>query len=112
MIRRPPRSTRTDTLVPYTTLFRSHGERPHPVSRHLPGGPAGTSRDGGGGRPPALPAADATGLEPADRRPGGPVQLGSVAASPHPTADRLPRIFLRPRHWAVGRAFAVRAMPP
>src|SRR3546814_19165548 len=27
MIRRPPRSTRTDTLFPYTTLFRSH--RPH-----------------------------------------------------------------------------------
>src|SRR3546814_2765220 len=25
MIRRPPRSTRTDTLVPYTTLFRSLG---------------------------------------------------------------------------------------
>src|SRR3546814_18057418 len=24
MIRRPPRSTRTDTLFPYTTLFRSH----------------------------------------------------------------------------------------
>src|SRR3546814_14943489 len=24
MIRRPPRSTRIDTLVPYTTLFRSH----------------------------------------------------------------------------------------
>src|SRR3546814_20287060 len=35
MIRRPPRSTRTDTLFPYTTLFRSpvfsnasHGFRP------------------------------------------------------------------------------------
>src|SRR3546814_11409226 len=25
MIRRPPRSTRTDTLCPYTTLFRSGG---------------------------------------------------------------------------------------
>src|SRR3546814_20059595 len=25
MIRRPPRSTRTDTLFPYTTLFRSNG---------------------------------------------------------------------------------------
>src|SRR3546814_17641699 len=25
MIRRPPRSTRTDTLFPYTTLFRSLG---------------------------------------------------------------------------------------
>src|SRR3546814_16702031 len=26
MIRRPPRSTRTDTLFPYTTLFRSQGQ--------------------------------------------------------------------------------------
>src|SRR3546814_3063498 len=26
MMRRPPRSTRTDTLFPYTTLFRSNGE--------------------------------------------------------------------------------------
>src|SRR3546814_4672474 len=30
MIRRPPRSTRTDTLFPYTTLFRS------PALRYLP----------------------------------------------------------------------------
>src|SRR3546814_9729721 len=28
MILRPPRSTRTDTLFPYTTLFRSHDQRP------------------------------------------------------------------------------------
>src|SRR3546814_3684712 len=27
MIRRPPRSTRTDTLFPYTTLFRSAGRK-------------------------------------------------------------------------------------
>src|SRR3546814_7724640 len=27
MIRRPPRTTRTDTLFPYTTLFRSRGDR-------------------------------------------------------------------------------------
>src|SRR3546814_19853381 len=27
MIRRPPRSTRTDTLFPYTTLFRSAADR-------------------------------------------------------------------------------------
>src|SRR3546814_16951761 len=27
MLRRPPRSTRTDTLFPYTTLFRSHDHR-------------------------------------------------------------------------------------
>src|SRR3546814_3380632 len=28
MIRRPPRSTRTDTLFPYTTLFRSRAHQP------------------------------------------------------------------------------------
>src|SRR3546814_2686678 len=28
MIRRPPSSTRTDTLFPYTTLFRSAGQPP------------------------------------------------------------------------------------
>src|SRR3546814_7539970 len=49
MIRRPPRSTRTDTLVPYTTLFRSDrslgppsAERefdtgPHEVTQGVPG---------------------------------------------------------------------------
>src|SRR3546814_3627510 len=29
MIRRPPRSTRTDTLFPYTTLFRSRRRQTH-----------------------------------------------------------------------------------
>src|SRR3546814_4831756 len=31
MIRRPPRSTRTDTLFPYTTLFRSRIDRRMPI---------------------------------------------------------------------------------
>src|SRR3546814_11395175 len=36
MIRRPPRSTRTDTLFPYTTLFRSGAEgRTVIVSSHV-----------------------------------------------------------------------------
>src|SRR3546814_5010815 len=47
MIRRPPRSTRTDTLFPYTTLFRSHpAAAPARRARdrgarvgHLPAGP-------------------------------------------------------------------------
>src|SRR3546814_1301133 len=34
MIRRPPRSTRTDTLCPYTTLFRSAAEE-HVVGAHV-----------------------------------------------------------------------------
>src|SRR3546814_2818619 len=33
MIRRPPRPTRTDTLVPYTTLFRSSTAAVNPRSR-------------------------------------------------------------------------------
>src|SRR3546814_7790473 len=33
MIRRPPRSTRTDTLFPYTTLFRSQGLLGRPAIR-------------------------------------------------------------------------------
>src|SRR3546814_16191650 len=39
MIRLPPRSTRTDTLFPYTTLFRS------------PGSTCPTDRDGGRAQP-------------------------------------------------------------
>src|SRR3546814_9616653 len=34
MIRRPPRSTRTDTLFPYTTLFRSAHHPPVTRSRY------------------------------------------------------------------------------
>src|SRR3546814_1267618 len=34
MIRRPPRSTRTDTLFPYTTLFRSSGDAAFSVAQH------------------------------------------------------------------------------
>src|SRR3546814_5308886 len=40
MIRRPPRSTRTDTLFPYTTLFRSEPDllaQLHPGERDLAG---------------------------------------------------------------------------
>src|SRR3546814_1768522 len=60
MIRRPPRSTRTDTLFPYTTLFRSHvddlpgpDDLAEPLPAHLPaddrgvGGAQGDDRGGG-----------------------------------------------------------------
>src|SRR3546814_9404161 len=36
MIRRPPRSTRTDTLFPYTTLFRSQVRFPRPIQEVSP----------------------------------------------------------------------------
>src|SRR3546814_18479975 len=40
MIRRPPRSTRTDTLFPYTTLFRSDVGVPD-TGQQLAAGPRG-----------------------------------------------------------------------
>src|SRR3546814_1752415 len=65
MIRRPPRSTRTDTLFPYTTLFRSvpgrraaHGRGQPDRSRalHLPAvaGAQGAGAIGGGRSGPYL----------------------------------------------------------
>src|SRR3546814_18151115 len=47
MIRRPPRSTRTDTLFPYTTLFRSPVARDEldvrRIGDHRPAGSAGAT---------------------------------------------------------------------
>src|SRR3546814_19078816 len=48
MLRRPPRSTRTDTLFPYTTLFRSKRQLP----RRAPG--PGPDRSGAGPDRPQL----------------------------------------------------------
>src|SRR3546814_18239711 len=49
MIRRPPRSTRTDTLCPYTTLFRSDGGGAVPPAGKRPGDGAGLRWAGLGG---------------------------------------------------------------
>src|SRR3546814_14679385 len=87
MIRRPPRSTRTDTLFPYTTLFRSRrgyaraGERVLPddtaifiaVGGKLARGIAGDDRAlcrGGRGAPDNAGEFDRAGLGPADRAVG------------------------------------------
>src|SRR3546814_19235793 len=66
MIRRPPISTRTDTLFPYTTLFRSDG-------RH-----ASRSRSSGRGPSGARP------------RPGEPPAALSEACLPRGCRDRMP----------------------
>src|SRR3546814_19383995 len=50
MLRRPPRSTRTDTLFPYTSLFRSS----EIALARLPAGPPEAESDEGGGELGAL----------------------------------------------------------
>src|SRR3546814_8408751 len=56
MIRRPPRSTRTDTLFPYTTLFRSisaHGVERRIAHSHILARAVGLDVHGAGWRPTA-----------------------------------------------------------
>src|SRR3546814_2465278 len=48
MSRRPPRSTRTDTLLPYTTLFRSRVAARRPPGRYLGAGQCAHLYPGGG----------------------------------------------------------------
>src|SRR3546814_2165198 len=59
MIRRPPRSTRTDTLFPYTTLFRS--------DRHIP----------------AMPEASCAGLKFPDKPPSTAQDRHGAPSGPH-----------------------------
>src|SRR3546814_5530233 len=61
MIRRPPRSTRTDTLFPYTTLFRSTHSASEPQGREalmskLRVGVIGANLQGSWGASAHLPA--------------------------------------------------------
>src|SRR3546814_8166753 len=53
MIRRPPRSTRTDTLFPYTTLFRSIEGQPACAARRRQAG--GHEIAGNPARAPGFP---------------------------------------------------------
>src|SRR3546814_9314117 len=74
MIRRPPRSTRTDTLFPYTTLFRS-GRIVHTPK---PGWNQAFLADLAGGKPFALDT-DANGAAIAEGLWGGAQGLSSWA---------------------------------
>src|SRR3546814_2958948 len=65
MIRRPPRSTRTDTLFPYTTLFRSN--RGDGAARRLSDGQYQLTQHAG---PPRV-AGQGRARSPARRRRGG-----------------------------------------
>src|SRR3546814_3187480 len=106
MIRRPPRSTRTDTLFPYTTLFRSYADR-RPDLRAGPAAGAGR-RHGEARRPAGL-----RGLLAAARgRTAAHPRLGDFRRSRGaPAADS--RRASRPHRGAdAGRRPAQPALPP
>src|SRR3546814_14877342 len=85
MLRRPPRSTRTDTLFPYTPLFRSHDDL-----RRRAGGEIGAqhmhlrSRTRGGDRQIERRA----GVVMPDLRRVDPVPVGDLAGPQQEVEDR------------------------
>src|SRR3546814_16552166 len=91
MIRRPPRSTRTDTLLPYTTLFRSAAGRYRGAALYVRLDRAAQGRDGepcqslaGGGIGRALSGAGS-------RRPGVGDAAIELRLWPQPDAVDVPR---------------------
>src|SRR3546814_18494059 len=87
MIRRPPRSTRTDTLFPYTTLFRSC--EPNGALRPR-SGDAGQSLREYLGLAIRRPAAKAPRREPHSHNPPMPGQNGELALVMAVNAARVP----------------------
>src|SRR3546814_11115376 len=113
MIRRPPRSTRTDTLFPYTTLFRSsRGEQPPlrvvPADeglRALPG-PVGELDDR------LVVHLELAALDPAsDLGVARPVEA-AVAGSPSGTAATLDHGSVHDHHAALGALSVAQPGPP
>src|SRR3546814_9188411 len=113
MIRRPPRSTRTDTLFPYTTLFRSSCRDLGPSVRRLAAFLPHPHHPGGGRRNP---------LSVTPRRHHRTAQCHALArrhaadrriifrtAAPHAFRRATAGASLAP---AVTRGSAVRAPPP
>src|SRR3546814_16468965 len=82
MIRRPPRSTRTDTLLPYTTLFRSCGRARERTAR-----PRRVNRDSTG-RVVALLVAAGRGARSGLNGPKQYHRIGGRAVLAHAIADR------------------------
>src|SRR3546814_9043025 len=78
MIRRPPRSTRTDTLFPYTTLFRS----PTPFCREIERDP----------RPAPLRTSRYPRSQHRNRRARGAWRIPLPSRGPRPKRSRISRL--------------------
>src|SRR3546814_3716334 len=91
MIRRPPRSTRTDTLFPYTTLFRSTAGRGRcsPPWRLPPRDACRATTAPGSRAPPRRPPRRARGR--GRRRRGRDARWRSPGALPTTSRPRCPR---------------------
>src|SRR3546814_12074432 len=101
MMRRPPRSTRTDTLFPYTTLVRSLVERVPPQHRIMDDRNVDRSQQAEDGGDPPLPAPFPVGVGQRDignieeeedehrRHPPVPFPIGAPGRAPDRKSTRL-----------------------
>src|SRR3546814_17523623 len=104
MIRRPPRSTRTDTLFPYTTLFRS---QPETGAENLPPRTGGDSRRHRGPAEPLSRAANFLQFLYFPRWPRGcEGHVPWVSCAPPEAAARLPGWRPRPGRSVAPAAWA------
>src|SRR3546814_3609270 len=90
MIRRPPRSTRTDTLFPYTTLFRSGRARRGRAEQAAQGARQGETGQSGGrhdGRYPGETEDDRGGMGGALRPRGALPHLSPASRSEEHTSE-------------------------
>src|SRR3546814_8181008 len=79
MIRRPPRSTRTDTLFPYTTLFRSQDS--HAISFRELATPGAPRQSSASARAATLPTMISAGLCTFSRATRSPRSVRSVRST-------------------------------
>src|SRR6056297_1224739 len=112
MIRRPPRSTRTDTLFPYTTLFRSKRRRRHPLCTHRSGhlkdcrGGTPRERTGGKGQGRFLRAAGSRSDVGRGQCHRGRIERGFAPARAFCAVS--PRVFRERRNRGDGRFFSLK----
>src|SRR3546814_13436298 len=106
MIRRPPRSTRTDTLFPYTTLFRSCGPGKPSPARPTSGG---RRRWRGPPRPRSVARDAWSFLLPTRARVEGQRRFHDVRQRPRDAGDAVRQAALQDRKSVVkGKSVSVR----
>src|SRR3546814_18959917 len=109
MVRRPPRSTRTDTLCPYTTLFRSR-RRSGLRARRLLIRPEASAEERVGDVTPTYGWSGSTGSlrRPSPSRPERPSPF-TFCFTPPPSSARLPiwRVVPVPRRDVILAGFSL-----
>src|SRR3546814_9174291 len=106
MIRLPPKSTRTDTLFPYTTLFRSRKDVAKAAPAIVPGRQGTIDREGLAARGMVVPGAPVTGISEEYRIVKRELIRNFVGAANRPVVPRGHRILIASANPGEGKTFS------